>query len=324
MMIEVIKPGFFTAVQDMGRWGYQCYGVGIAGAMDTFSLAAANLLVGNPAGAAGLEMTLLGPALRFHRETIFALAGADLGPRLDGKPISNWACHPAPSGSILNFEGRKSGVRGYLGISGGINVPPVMGSRSTYLIGRFGGFEGRALKSRDHLPIPPPAANFRDLSGNFFPENLLPPYQENPTLRVVLGPFADFFSGEGIKVFLSTEYLVTPQSDRMGYRLQGEPIQRQKPAELISCGLANGTIQVPPNGQPIILLADRQTIGGYPIIGTLIHADLPLIAQCAPGDRLRFSAVSLDEAREAYLKLWDNLKNYRPSAVSAQQSEKPG
>ena len=309
-MIEVIKPGLLTTVQDKGRWGYQCYGVAVAGAMDPFALASANRLVGNPEGAAGLEMTLLGPTLRLHRETIFALAGADLGPRLNGEPIPNWTCHLAQSGALLDFAVRKSGIRAYLAISGGIDVPPIMGSRATYLLGRFGGLDGRALKPRDRLPILPPAVESRNFNGRVFPEDLRPPYRKNPTLRVVPGPFADFFSREAIQVLFSTEYTITPQSDRMGYRLQGEPLRRQKPKELISCGLANGTIQVPPDGQPIILLADRQSIGGYPIVATLILADLPLIAQCAPGDKLRFSPVSIEEAREEYLRLWGKLRNF--------------
>lgn len=309
-MIEVIKPGLLTTVQDKGRWGYQCYGVAVAGAMDAFALASANRLVGNPEGAAGLEMTLLGPTLRLHRETIFALAGADLGPRLNGEPISNWTCHLAQPGAVLDFAGRKSGIRSYLAISGGIDVPPIMDSRATYLLGHFGGLEGRALRARDRLPILPPAAGSRNFPGRIFPEDLHPPYRKNPTLRVVPGPFAEFFSGEAIQILFSTEYTITPQSDRMGYRLQGEPLRRQKPKELISCGLANGTIQVPPDGQPIILLADRQSIGGYPIVATLILADLPLIAQCAPGDKLRFSPVSIEEAREEYLRLWGKLRNF--------------
>ena len=310
-MIEVIKPGLLTTIQDQGRWGYQRYGVGIAGPLDPFALAAANLLVGNPQGAAGLEITLFGPTLKFHRETIFALAGADLDPTLDGRSISGWTCHLAPSGSILSFRERKSGVRVYLAVSGGIDVPPVMESRSTYLLGRFGGLEGRALKTQDLLPILSPEENFRDLTGKVFSPNLRPPYQKNPILRVVLGPFDEFFSEEGVRAFLSNPYTVTPQSDRMGYRLQGVPIKRQKPGELITCGLANGSIQVPPNGQPILLLADRQTIGGYPIIATLIHADLSLVAQCAPGDQLRFKAISVDEARQAYLQLWGNLGKFK-------------
>jgi len=321
-MIEVIKPGLLTTVQDQGRWGYQCYGVAVAGAMDIFALASANRLVGNPEAAAGLEMTLLGPTLRFQRETTFAVAGADLGPQLNGEPIANWTCHLAQSGALLDFAGRKSGLRAYLAVSGGIRVPPIMGSRSTYLLGRFGGLEGRALKPRDLLPTAPLAAGPRNYIGRVFPEDLRPPYRKNPTLRVVRGPFADFFSREAIQVFFSTEYTITPQSDRMGYRLHGEPLGRQKPKELISCGLANGTIQVPPDGQPIILLADRQSIGGYPIIATLILADLPLIAQCAPGDRLSFSPLSIDEAREEYLRLWGNLSTAFSSQLSAISNNK--
>ena len=321
-MLEVIKPGLLTTVQDQGRWGYQCYGVAVAGAMDIFALASANRLVGNPEGAAGLEMTVLGPTLRLHRETTFAVAGADLGVRLNGEPIPNWTCHFAQAGALLEFAGRKSGIRSYLAISGGIDVPPIMGSRATYLLGRFGGLEGRALKPGDRLPLLPPAVDSQNFAGRVFPEELRPPYRKNPTLRVVPGPFADFFSPEAIQALFSTEYTITPQSDRMGYRLQGEPLRRGKQKELISCGLANGTIQVPPDGQPIILLADRQSIGGYPIIATLILADLPLIAQCAPGDQLRFSPVSIDEAREEYLRLWGNLSTAFSSQLSAISNNK--
>jgi len=319
-MIEVIKPGLLTTVQDLGRRGYQEFGVGVAGALDPFALSAANLLVGNPEGAAGLEITLLGPTLKFHRDTIFSLAGADLDPRLDGEPIANWTCHFGPSGSILSFKTKRCGLRTYLAVSGGIDVPLIMGSRSTYLLGKFGGLEGRALKYGDFLPILSPPGNCRDHVGMVFPEEFRPPYRKNPTLRVILGPFHDFFTEDSVHLFLSTPYGITPESDRMGYRLQGAPLQRQKPEELISCGLANGTIQVPPNGQPILLLAERQTIGGYPIVATAIHADLPLAAQCVPGDELRFSPVSIEEAQEAYLQLWGNLKKFKHSAISSQLS----
>jgi antagonist of KipI len=319
-MIEVLKSGLFTTVQDLGRRGYQSYGVGIAGALDPFALSAANLLTGNPESAAGLEITLQGPTLRFHRETIFALAGADLEPRLDGSPIPNWTCVLAPSGSVLSFKGRKIGVRAYLAVSGGIDVPLVMESRSTYLLGRFGGMEGRPIKTQDQLPLFAPAENYRQLAGRVFPKDSLPPYQRNPTLRVVSGPFEEFFSEEGKEAFLSTPYTITAQSDRMGYRLQGTPISRQKKGELITCGLANGSIQVPPNGQPILLLVDRQTIGGYPIIAAMIHADLPLVAQSAPGDELRFTAVSPDEGRRAFMELWGKLIDFKRSAISGQLS----
>jgi len=319
-MIEVIKPGLFTTIQDLGRWGYQSYGVGIAGALDPFALSAANLLVGNPENAAGLEITVQGPALKFHRETTLAIAGADLDPRLDGQSIPNRTCVLAPSASTLGFKARKSGVRAYLAVSGGIDVPLVMESRSTYLLGKFGGLDGRAIKAQDLLPMGNPPANYRKGVGRSFPEEFLPPYRKNPTLRVVLGPFDEFFSQEGVRDFLSTPYTITAQSDRMGYRLRGIPITRHKKEELITCGLANGTIQVPPNGQPIVLLVDRQTIGGYPVIATMIHADLPLVAQSAPGDELRFSAVSPDEGREAFIRLWGELDRFKHSVFSGQLS----
>ena len=319
-MIEVLKPGFFTTIQDLGRWGYQSYGVGIAGALDPFALSASNLLVGNPEGAAGLEITLQGLSLKFHRESAVAISGADLDPRVDGLSVPTWTCVLAPSGSTLSFKGRNSGVRAYLAVSGGIDVPQVMGSRSTYLLGKFGGLEGRALKAQDFLPVAPQPVNFREWVGRSFPEEMRPLYHKNPTLRVVLGPFDDFFSEESKKAFLSTPYTITAQSDRMGYRLQGAQITRQKKEELITCGLAFGTIQVPPNGQPILLLVDRQTIGGYPIMATMIHADLPLVAQSAPEDALRFSAVSPDIGREAYIQLWMNLDKFKHSGFSGQLS----
>jgi antagonist of KipI len=287
--------------------------VGISGGIDPWALAAGNLLVGNPETAAGLEMTILGPSLMFHHETWFAVTGADLTPRLDGFPISNWVLHHAASGSILSFGNRRWGVRAYLGVGGGLDVPVIMNSRSTYLLGGFGGLEGRPLKAHDRIPVGSSTPIRKAGDGLSIPESLRPPYQKNPRLRVVLGPSQEFFSEEGLAAFFSEEYLITPNSDRMGYRLQGKPVTRRKTGELITCGLANGTVQVPPDGQPIILLADRQTIGGYPIIATVIQADLPLAGQCAPGDLVRFEAISPDEAREAYLSLWRPLKNFPAS-----------
>ncbi len=310
-MLEIIKPGLFTTIQDFGRWGYQSYGVCISGALDPFALGAANLLVGNPQTSAGLEITVFGPTVKFRKETLFAVTGADLGPRLDGKEIRNWTCHRAEGGSQLAFSIRKMGVRAYLAVYGGIDVLPVMGSRSTYILGGFGGKEGRALKSHDLLPYPDLPAEAHPYIGNHLPEHFRPAYKKNPSLRVVMGPFTSYFSEKGVETMLSGEYSIAQNSDRMGYRLEGAPIERKNLAELISCGLANGTVQVPANGQPIILLADRQTIGGYPIIATVVGADLPLVAQCAPGDRLSFSAVSVDEAQEAYRNLWQNLVYFR-------------
>ncbi len=174
-MIQVIKPGLLTTVQDQGRWGFQSYGVGVSGAMDAFALAAANVLAGNPEAAAALEITLLGPTLKFQQETFFAVTGADLDPTLDGTAIPNWVCHQAPAGSVLSFGGRRMGVRAYLAVSGGIDVPPVMGSRSTYLLGRFGGMQGRALRAGDLLPQTRASKSCRTiLSEEFFPKNSAP------------------------------------------------------------------------------------------------------------------------------------------------------
>lgn len=309
-MIEVIKPGIFTTVQDLGRWGYQRYGIGPAGALDSFALTAGNLLLGNAEGAAGLEITFLGPTLKFHQDTLVAITGADLNPRLNGASLPNWTACFISAGSILSFGQKKSGVRAYLAVWGGIALPPIMGSRSTYLLGHFGGLEGRPLKAGDKLPLLPCPSQAQEIAGRYLPLSLRPAYQQNPCLRVILGPFADYFSAEGQEAFLTSAYTITPQSDRMGYRLQGTPITRAINEELITCGLANGTIQVPPDGQPILLLADRQTIGGYPIIATVITADLPLAAQCAPGDKFRFQAITLKEARETFQNLWGNLRRF--------------
>jgi len=255
-------------------------------------------------------MTIQGPTLKFFHDTLFAITGADLAPRLNGIPLSNWVVHRASPGSILDFGARRKGIRAYLAVAGGFDVPVVMGSRSTYLLGRFGGLEGRPIRAQDVLPVGAQGEACISREGLVFPEILRPPYRKEPRLKVILGPFEGFFSSEGLTAFFSEKYLITPNSDRMGYRLQGKIISRKKAGELITCGLANGTIQVPPNGQPIILLADRQTIGGYPILATVIHADLPVMAQCAPGDSVHFDAVSPDEAREAYLSLWNPLKNF--------------
>jgi antagonist of KipI len=317
-MLEIIKPGLFTTIQDLGRWGYQSYGVCISGALDQFALTAANLLVGNPQMAAGLEITVFGPTVKFHKETLFAVAGADLGPKLDGKEIENWTCHRAAAASQLIFTRRINGVRAYLAVYGGIDVPPVMGSRSTYVLGGFGGKEGRPVKANDLLPYPGLPAEAHKQIGAHLSENLRPAYGRNPTLRIVMGPFTEYFSENGVETLLSGDYTIAQNSDRMGYRLEGAAIERKNTGELISCGLANGTMQVPANGQPIILLADRQTIGGYPIIATVVGADLPLVAQCASGDKLRFRAVSADEAQEAYRKLWANLASIGQSRPAGQ------
>ncbi|AZR72089.1 KipI antagonist [Anoxybacter fermentans] len=299
--IRVLEPGLLTTVQDLGRWGHQQYGIPVAGAMDHLSLQIANLLVGNARDEACLEITLLGPKLMFEVDTVIAITGADLKPKLNGVAIDGWRGIPVERGSILEFGPIRSGCRGYLAVAGGFDLPVVMGSRSTYLRGKLGGFEGRALKKGDHLP-------FRrydlDLNG-FFPKWYFtqPQYPKKKEIRVVRGPQAEMFTDEGIKTFFNSEYEVTPASDRMGYRLKGPKIEHRDGSDIISDGIPFGGIQVPSDGMPIVLMADRQTTGGYAKIGTVISVDLPLIAQSKPGDIFRFIEVTVEEAQELYLEM---------------------
>jgi antagonist of KipI len=276
--------------------------------MDPFAARAANLLVGNPPDAAGLEITFAGPTIRFHRDSLIAVTGADLSPTVDGTEVPGWTAYAVPAGAVLKFGRRRTGLRAYLGVVGGIDVPPVLGSRSTYLRGGFGGYDGRALKNGDRLELGPAPADVRRLAGRSLPPERRPPLSAEPTVRVLLGPHDDRFLPEGVETLLAAAYVVAPDSDRMGYRLAGPPLARREPADLVSGGMPLGGVQVPGDGQPIILLSDHQATGGYPLIATVIQADLSLVAQLAPGASLRFRAVSLDDARGAYLAMLANLE----------------
>lgn len=308
--LEVLTPGLFTTVQDSGRCGQQRYGVPVAGAMDAFALRAANALVGNPPDAPALEMTLAGPSLQFNADALIAITGADLGAVLHTPEVEAW---PAPlamalyvrRGSLLEFDGRQSGCRAYLAVAGGLAVPPVMGSGSTYVTGAFGGYRGRALQAGDFIPVGASVQHLPTLAGRGLPADRLPPYSENPTVRVVLGPQEDYFTAEAVDTLLSDAYSLSTTSDRMGLRLQGPPLVHRAAPEIISSGITLGAIQVPPDRQPIVLTADRQTVGGYPVIATVIRADIPLLAQCVPGvSRIRFRRVSIAEAQSAYRTLF--------------------
>ena len=308
MPLEILDAGFLTTIQDLGRFGYQRLGIPPAGAMDPFALRAANALVGNEPGEAGLEITLMGPRIRFTEACIIAIAGADLDPRIDGAQVDGWKPLLVRAGSILGFAGRRSGVRAYLAVSGGIAVEPWLGSRSTYLMASVGGLEGRALRAGDRLPIGRAAITPSALSRPPIAPEHRPPYSSNPTVRVVLGPHADRFTEEGIRDFLAGSYEITSDSNRMGYRLEGPRIAHSRGPDIISCGIPLGGIQVPGNGQPIVLMADHQTTGGYTMIATVIQADIPLVAQCLPGERLSFRAVELEEARAAYRRLVEGIR----------------
>ena len=295
-ILEIIEPGLLTTIQDRGRYGYQRFGVPVSGAMDTFALRAANLLVGNDQGAAALEMTVLGPRIRFLDDTWFALAGADLSPTLDGVPVVSWQTISAKKDSVLSFQGAQDGMRSYLAVAGGFDVPLVMGSRSTYTKTAMGGFEGRPLKAGDVLSSLDVAsdAEFVELK---LPEHIqAPTYGHKHQVRVILGPQKEAFTSSGIDTFLNSEYTVTIQSDRMGYRLEGPVIEHVSGPDIVSDGIPLGAIQVPGDGRPIVLLTDRGTTGGYTKIATVISTDIGILAQALPGDTITFQAIAIEDA----------------------------
>lgn len=308
MAFEVLDGGLLTTVQDLGRHGHERYGVPVAGAMDQFALRAANLLVGNPPDAAALEITIAGPTLRTTDRCLIAATGANLALRVNNWEMPPWVAIFVRKGWIIEFGGCRTGCRAYLAVAGGIDVTPVMDSRSTYLSGGFGGFEGRPLYRGDVIPVGQVSFHLPGLAGRSFPSHLIPNYDDTLGIHVVLGPQNDHFTDEGITTFLSSKYQVSPASDRMGYRLQGPKITHRETADVISDGIPLGAIQVPADRQPIVMMADRQTTGGYPKIATVISTDISLLAQCLPGQStVRFKAVSVEKAQLRYRRMMRSL-----------------
>lgn len=295
--IEVTKAGMLTTVQDLGRVGHRGEGVPLSGAVDSLAMRVANLLVGNAEDAAGIEFTLVGPELTFRTDMLVALGGADFG-------VPRWKPFCIRAGDTLALGPARSGCRGYLAVAGGIDLPPVLGSRSTYVRAQLGGWRGRALRAGDVLSVP---RLVRRVQGRWrIDPGIIPAYRADVILRVSGGLHAAEFD----PAWQTAAFRVSPRSDRMGMRLQtGRGLQRVGGAELISMPIGPGTVQVPPDGQPIVLLADAQTIGGYPQLAQVATVDLPLVAQLRPGDTVRFELVSLDEtydllnARERALRL---------------------
>ena len=297
-MIKVLQPGTFTTVQDFGRFGYQRFGVPESGAVDRLALRCANLLVGNSENSPLLEATLFGPRLEFDSDTIVSITGGDLGPLLNQEPVRNWSAINVTAGSILSFEGPRSGARAYISFGGGLsveNLEVVMGSASTYVPGTFGGVEGRALRQGDILYTGAPS--LPRLSEKRI-ENP-PAYTDDSLLRILLGPQHKLFTEESITILDEGQYTVSVNSDRMGIRLEGPPLEHNDSADVISDGTAFGAIQVPGDGLPIILSADRGTTGGYAKIGTVITADHAKMAQLVPGNTVSFNVVTKDDALEA-------------------------
>lgn len=324
MSIFVIKPGLLSSFQDLGRAGSQHLGVPVSGAMDNKAHRLANLLVGNPANEATLEITLAGPKLRFLSSACIAISGADLSATINDKPIPNNRPLIVRPNDILAFGQRRTGARAYIAWHGGIALTSVLGSQSTYLRGRFGGYHGRALQKGDTLALRHHfgASALDTLAADLWKVKLYLPtilgFMPRAAIRVLRGSHQDWLRTGSVKDFFQTEYRINPASDRMGYRLDGARLIFDITDQLLSEAISFGTIQVPPDGTPIILMADRQTTGGYAKIAHVVTVDLPLVAQRLPGETLRFTETSLHMAQqldrqreEAFERLYQTLRPLR-------------
>ena len=300
MGIRILKGGMLTTVQDLGRYGYQSQGFSVAGAMDERSFKIANLLIDNPENEAALEITLIGPTLEFTSATIIAITGGDFQPTINGKTAPMYQALYMNKGDILKFGSARTGTRGYISFSSYLDIPVVMGSRCTNLKSKIGGFKGRKLEADDYIGF-----RIKRRYLPFFLSRKLEPEdfdQDETELRVVMGPQEDVFSRQGIETFLSEKYTVTSDFDRMGCRLEGTFIAAKETSDIISDGIAKGSVQVPSHGKPIVLLTDRQTTGGYAKIATVISVDIPKLVQRKTDHTVRFVPVSVQEAQRLYLE----------------------
>ncbi|MDR6724696.1 antagonist of KipI [Paenibacillus amylolyticus] len=337
MSMEVIRSGLLSTVQDEGRFGQRRYGIHPGGAMDTFAARVSNMVVGNTRNAAVIEMTMTGSELRFEEDQLISLCGADLSAMVDDIDIPMWRPIVIPAGAVLRFGRCRSGLRTYMAVAGGIDVPVIMGSRSTDLKTGIGGINGRALRDGDKLSIGKPskeASMILDFWGTkrksgvhhvkttawYLSSNEWPGYHAEPVIRIVPGIEDRGFTEESLRKFYEEPYLVSPQSDRMGYRMQGAVIERKQDQNRLSEAVTYGTVQIPADGQPIILMADHQTIGGYPVLGQVAKVDLPILAQARPGTRVTFRQITSREAemlwleQEKHLRLAENFIRSRMTA----------
>lgn len=310
--VEVVRPGSLTTLQDLGRRGYQHLGVPVGGAMDEVSHRLANALVGNPATAATLEITLLGPTLRFLADALVACCGANLSMTIDGQAVPQATAVLVPAGATLQFGRRVAGLRAYLAVRGVFAADPVMGSASTYVRGGFGGHHGRALRKGDTLLLraSDSSAPPRSPQAIAATATLLAAMDDPGPIRVLRGREWDEFTAAAQSGWLAEDWRISPQSDRMGYRLEGPALARVAARDILSEAVAFGTVQVPPDGQPIVLMADRQTTGGYPRIAQVATVDLPRLAQRVPGEYLRFAEIGIEAAQQLLIersRLLDDL-----------------
>ena len=320
--IEVLEPGLLTTVQDLGRRYHQVFGIPISGAMDLYASRMANSLLCNSEKAAVLEITLIGPKLRFKNDSVIVLAGADLAARINGQPVETWKVLKVPANGVLTFDGPLRGARTYLAVPGGIDTPLKMGSRSTYMGARLGGINGRSLKQGDLL------TGFRGgqiespTIGTAVPKQYVPEILQNTEVRVLMGPQDDAFTEKGITTFLTSIYTVSQLSDRVGYRLEGSAIEHKAGADILSDGIPFGAIQVSGNGQPVVLMADRGVTGGYTKIGVVITADIWKIAQALPGDQIKFVTTNYADALRAMRDWEESIRKVRDLAIRSREGKK--
>ncbi len=307
MGILIQEPGLFTTVQDEGRYGYQQFGVTPSGPMDARSFHIANLLVGNNLGEGALEMTFQGPTMKFEEANVVAVTGADMKPTLNGKPVPMYEAFVVEKDDVLKFQFAMNGSRGYVAFAGGLDIPLLMESKSTLASKGLGGVDGRKLQKEDHIGFTAPKKELPHMESRKVAKPEFP--NKEVVLRVIRGPQDDCFSEEEIRRFFWYGFKVTNEFDRMGCRLErSEPVKHLQDGNIISDGIACGSIQVPTNGQPIIMLADRQTVGGYTKIGTVISVDLSKLAQAKPGMDVRFVEVSLELAQDLYIRELEEME----------------
>ncbi len=325
MSLNIIRPGLLTTIQDAGRYGFQKIGVITSGAMDIYSLRMANILVGNDEHEAALEMALTGPTIEFTSDTLIAITGGDFQPVIDGQPVPMLRPVAVKAGAILRFGSARTGCRAYLAVSGGYDVPLVMGSRSTCLRAVFGGLEGRALVAGDMVHTKEPgeygtkmmysllsrgAHSFAQAKWGISQVHTSPDRLRRP-VRVMAGLQYDAFTEKAKYDFFGSDFLITTKSDRMGYRLSGPKLELKAPLEMISEVASLGTVQVPPDGMPIILMADHQTTAGYPVIGQVALVDVARVAQLKPGDRIYFRLISQEEGERLFIEMEQCMENIK-------------
>lgn len=303
MGAKVLNKGLLSLIQGGPRIGFQQYGVPVSGAMDDYSLRVANMLVGNDEYEACIESLIIGPTIEFDQRSIIAITGGDLGPMLNGISIDMYRSYIVSRGDILSFSGVKNGCRAYIAFGGGIDVPIVMGSKSTYFKGNLGGYKGRELRDDDYIKL----LKFDGNINSILPKQYVKEYDKEIILRAIRGPQDNMFDSKNIKTFYNSVYNITNECDRMGYRLSGNKINHLDGADIVSDGIAFGAIQIPGHGNPIIMMSDRQTVGGYTKIANVISVDLCKLAQGKPGDKVRFKEVDIYEAHRILKRYEDEI-----------------